>query len=291
MGDRRGAETGLVGEDAAGKALLHGHHDGVAEDAAADALEGEGTGKDLAEDRGDVADAHDDNHDAGQDVENRHEGHQERGDLADALDAAEGNEGDDHGDQDAGDQRGDAEEIAQSTGDLTALGDVADAEGGKAAQEAEDNRHPAPVLADAVFDVVHRAAVVDAIFVLDAVLHGQNDLGILGDHAEEGCHPHPEDRAGAARKDGARDTGDVAGADRAGEGRRHGLKGRDVRAVVLRFFFLKQGADRVFQDPAEVRHLQPVDADRQIDAGPHQQQKHQGAPCEAVDSGVDSLDL
>ncbi len=128
MGNRGRAETGLVGEDAAGKALLHGHHDGVAEDAAADALEGEGTGKDLAEDRGDVADTHDDNHDAGQDVENRHEGHQQRGHLADALDAAEGDEGNDHGDQDAGDQRGDAEEIAQSTGDLTALGDVADAE-------------------------------------------------------------------------------------------------------------------------------------------------------------------
>ena len=119
----------------------------VAEDASADALEGESTGKDLAEDRRDVADAHDDDHDAGQDIENRHEGHHERGDLADALDAAEGNEGDDHGDQDAGDQRGDAEEIVQGTGDLTALGDVADAEGGKAAQETENDRHPAPVFA------------------------------------------------------------------------------------------------------------------------------------------------
>ena len=289
MRDRGRAETGLVREDAAGKALLHGHHDGIAEDTAADAFEREGAREDLAEDGGDVADAHDDDHNAGQDIEDRHEGHQQRGDLADALDAAECDKRDDHGDQNARGNGGNMKEIAQRARDLTALGDVADAEGGEAAQQAEDDRHPFPALADAVFDVVHRAAVIDAVFVLHTVLHGQHDLGILGDHAEEGRNPHPEHRAGAARKDGARDAGDVAGADRAGQGRRHGLKRRDVRAVVFGLFFLKQRPDRVFENPPEVRNLQPVDADRQIDAGSHQQQEHQRPPRKAVDRTVDGL--
>ena len=289
MRDRGRAETGLVREDAAGKALLHGHHDGVAEETASDTLKGKGTRKDLAEDGRNVADAHNDDHDAGYNIEDRHEGHQQRGHLADALDAAERNQRDDKGDQNTGHHGRHMEEVAQRTGDFAALGNVADAERSKAAQQAEDDGHPFPAFADAVFDVVHRAAVIDALFILHAILHRQDDLGILGDHAEEGRNPHPEHGTGAARKDGARDAGDVAGADRAGQGRRHGLEGRDVRAVVFGLFFLKQRPDRVFENPPEVRNLQPVNTERQIDAGSHQQQEHQRPPRKAVDRTVDGL--
>ena len=97
MGNGGGAETGLIGEDAAGKALLHGHHDGIAEKTAADALEGEGARKNLSEDGRDVCDAHEDQNDAGDNVEDGHERNQQGSDLADALDAAEGDEGHDHG--------------------------------------------------------------------------------------------------------------------------------------------------------------------------------------------------
>ena len=133
------------------------------------------------------------------------------------------------------------EQVAQGAGDLVALGDIADAERGKAAQKAEDDGKPFPALADSVFNIVHRAAVVGAVFILHAVLHGQKDLGILGDHAEEGGYPHPEDRARAAGEDGAGHAGDVSGADRARQSGGDRLEGRNVRTMVGLLFLLAKG--------------------------------------------------
>ena len=48
-----------------------------------------------------------------------------------------------------------------------------------------------------------------ALFVHLAVLYRQNDLGVLGHHAKEGGHPHPEHGAGATYEDGAGDAGNV----------------------------------------------------------------------------------
>ena len=225
MRNRRRTETGFIGEDAAGETLLHRHHDGITKEAPADTLEGEGTGKNPAKHCRDLADAHDDQDDTGQNVEHRHEGNKKLGDFADALDAAQSDQCNHKRDQEAGQHRREVEQVSQRAGDLTALGNVADTEGGKAAQQTEDNCQPLPFFPDSVFNIVHRAAVVDAVLILDAVLHGKDDFGVLGHHAEEGSNPHPEHRASAAGEDGARHARDIAGADRAGKGSRNSLEG------------------------------------------------------------------
>ena len=53
--------------------------------------------------------------------------------------------------------------------------------------------------------------------------------------------------------------------------------------------FLKQCSDRVLQNPAEVRDLQPFDLNGQENAGADQQEQHQRAPGKAVDRAVDGF--
>ena len=79
------------------------------------------------------------------------------------------------------------------------------------------------MLAEAVFDVIHRAADPVALGVTFPVLDGERDLGILDDHAEQRREPQPEHRAVAAEGDGLRGADDVASADRRGQRRGNGL--------------------------------------------------------------------
>ncbi len=65
-----------------------------------------------------------------------------------------------------------------------------------------------------------------------AGLLGQDGLGVVGGHAEQGDDPHPEDGAGPADEDGARGTDDVARAHLAGDGRGQGLEGAHAGLVL-----------------------------------------------------------
>ena len=62
----------------------------------------------------------------------------------------------------------------------------------------------------------------------DAVLDGENRLGVLGRHPEQAGDPHPEQRPGTACGDGGRHPGDVAGPHRRGERGHQGLEVADV---------------------------------------------------------------
>ena len=290
MGDGGGAQTGLVGEHAPGEAVLHGQHDGVAKDAAAHGLKAEGAGEDGAQHAGDVGNAHEDDHNARRHIEHGHEGDQQGGDLTDALYAADDHNGHHHGKDDAACQGGNAEQAVESAGDLAGLGDVADAEGGQAAQDGEDDGQPLPVFAQAVLNVVHRAALMDALPVGVAELHGQGNLGVFGAHAEEGGHPHPEHGARSADKDSPGNAGDVAGAHGARQGGGHRLEGGQVAAVVALALFAEQGAHGVPHDIAEPADLDPAGAEGEEHAGAHQQDQHDGAPDEVVDLAVDQRD-
>ena len=53
-----------------------------------------------------------------------------------------------------------------------------------------------------------------------AEVHREEHLGILGRHADQRRHPHPEQRARPPERDRGGDAGDVAGAD-GGRERRH----------------------------------------------------------------------
>ena len=297
VGDGGGAQTGLVGEHAAGKAVLHRQHDGVAENAAADGPKAESVAEDGAEGRRKLGNAHDDQDDTSQNVENSHKGNQVGGHLADTLNTAQNDDGDQNGKDDTDDQADrfdllgirNACQTHDGAGDLAGLGNVADAEGGQTAQDGEDDRQPLPVLAQAVFNVVHGAALVDAVLIRIAELHGQGDLGVLGAHAEEGGYPHPEHSARAAHKDRAGNAGDVAGAHGAGQGGGHRLEGGQVAAVIL-VLLLEQGSDGVFHDVAEFAHLNAAGTHRQEDTGADQEHQHDGAPGKAVDGAVDICD-
>ena len=232
MSDGRRAEAGLVGEDAPGEAVLHGLEDYIAEDAAAHGFKAERTGENLAKGAGDHGGIAQDHAQADDNVKERHKGHQIAGDRADAVEAAQDHDAHQHHEHDAGDEGGviaRAGEVVHGHGDLRRLGGVADAEGGQAAQNGKDAGQPLHMKTP--LDVVHGAAVVGAVGRHLPVVHGQDDLGILGAHAEKGRDPHPEHRAGAAGGDGAGHAGHVAHTDGAAQRRGDGLEGRHIGAV------------------------------------------------------------
>ena len=130
-----------------------------------------------------------------------------------------------------------------------------------------------------------------AVLIHLTELHGQNDLGELGEHAEEGGNPHPEHRAGSAGEDGPGDAGDVAGAHGGGQGGGHRLKGGEVFAVALAALLLfKERPDGVAPDVAEFGQLDTAGADGEIGPGADQQDQHDGSPDHVVDGFVDAVD-
>ena len=177
----------------------------------------------------------------------------------------------------------------QCAGDFAGLGDVADTEGSQTTQDSEDHSQPLPALAQAVFNIVHGAALVDALLISDTVLHRQGDLAVLGAHAKECRHPHPEGSAGAAHEDGAGDAGDVAGTHSAGQSGGHRLEGTEVLAMVLSLLS-KERANCVLHDVTKPAHLDPASAEGQEDASTHQQRQHDRPPYKAVYYAIDFFD-
>ena len=103
MGDGGGTETGLIGEDAAGNTLLHGdkrsayhtagHSGGI-----------ERTPEDGGESGGQVFPVDDDNTETQHDIQQCHQGDHTLRHMADALDAAQQDQTDQNGDDDAEDE-------------------------------------------------------------------------------------------------------------------------------------------------------------------------------------------
>ena len=283
-GNRRGAKAGLVGEDAARDAVLYGHHDRGAGEAAG----GCGTREGVADDHGDggrdLVEVEDDQAEADGDIRQGHERHDTRGDLGDALQAAERDGGDEDGQDDV------RREFREAEGNLHAVDDGVDLREGADAEvsdtdagEREERRERLPLLAHAVADVEHRAAGNLALLVDGAEFDGQEAFRILRGHAEEGSDPHPEDGAGAADLDGRGDADDVARADRGGEGDAEGFEARDVTASVV--LCLEDQLERLRQ----AEDLQELQADGQVDTRADEQCDERRAPHEGVD-GIEYRD-
>ena len=194
---------------------------------------------------------------AGHNVEDGHEGHQIGGHLTDALHAADDHDGGEDGQDDAGPQGGAGppgtpwRRQSRWTGAMLPMPK-------QATPPSSENSTAQPLHAGALFNVVHGAAVVGAVGPHLPVLHCQDDLGVLGHHAEEGGHPHPEDRPRAAGKDSAGDAGDVAGAPRCPP-ERWTPPGRGVRLGSPPAFFSvfrNRGAQGAAHDEAEFPGLQ-----------------------------------
>ena len=173
-------------------------------------------------------------------------------------------------------------------GDLAHLHRVADAEGGQTAKDAEHRAQPLPVLTQTVLDIIHGAAHPVAQDVALPELHGQQHLGVLGSHAQQGGHPQPEDRTRAAQGNGKGDTGDVAGAHGSRQSGGQGLEGSDFTSLGgLPFEHLAHG---VLHGVAELPELEALQPHSQDDACGHQQHQGGDPPHNVVQPAVSFFD-
>ena len=108
--------------------------------------------------------------------------------------------------------------------------------------------------------------------------HGEHGLGVLGGHAHQGRHPHPEQRAGPADGDGRADAGDVAGADGGGQRGHQRVERRDVALPLL----ATAGPEHP-EAVAELAQRQRAEPHHQVQAGAENQHQHRRPPDEAVD--------
>ena len=283
-GDRGGAETGFIGEDAAGDTVLHGHHDGGACKTTGSSRACEGTLENQGNGSRDGIEMHEDKAKADGDVHDGHKRDDLGGDFGDALQAAEGDSGNQQCQDDV------RSEFRHTKGDIDTVDDGVDLREGTDAEISDEDRCDGEegserfiLFAHAVADVEHRAAGNLAFFIGAAILDGEQAFGVFRCHAEECGHPHPEDGTRAADLHSRGDADDVARADRSGEGDAECLEARDITfAVVLGF---EDKAERFRQ----AEYLQQVQADRQEDARADQKRDQRRPPHEGVD-GIEYRD-
>lgn len=89
----------------------------------------------------------------------------------------------------------------------------------------------------------------------------QNDLGILGAHAEQGSQPQPEHSAVTAHGGGLRCTDDITGAHRGRQGSGHSLSGRNRAFSGL--LLLEDLTNGILHGMAEMAELDAAVADGQ----------------------------
>ena len=119
--------------------------------------------------------------------------------------------------------------------------------------------------------------------VLHAVLHANEDFGVLGGNAQDAGDPHPEDGARTTEQQARAHAHDVAGADGGGKGGGQGAELGDVAVSVGRVVLGDRKADAradLALDEARANGHEHVREQKQHD--------HDGAPHETVD-GVDHV--
>ncbi|GBF26651.1 hypothetical protein MnTg02_01692 [bacterium MnTg02] len=157
-----------------------------------------------------------------------HDRHELAGNGRDALDATKQNSADEHDEDNTGQPFRNGEVCIQSIGDGVRLYHVADTETGNSSEQRKGGRHPIPIFAETILDVIHRPADKLAALVFFAIMDSQYGFGKFRRHADQCGHPHPENRARAAEKDSGRDAGNVTGADSRRQGRHEGIEGADL---------------------------------------------------------------
>ena len=295
MGDGTRAKAGLVGEDAAGDALLHTDEQ-AADGAAREGRRVERTCKDGLDHRREALNVQNNDAHSQHDVEQCHEGHQPFTDAADALDAAQQHHGDEHRHNDADNevQSGkrvltDHIELRQRRVDGCYNGvDLRGVAGSKDSQNTKQrvkHRQKLPVLTQTVFNVVHRAADPFPGRVFLPKVHRQRDLCKFGTHTQQRRTPHPEHSSRTADGNGARYARNVTGAHRARQRRAYRLKRR--HRAIRGILFAEHPPDGRFDDIRKFADLQKAcpHAEKQ----PYADDAHHGgdAPHKIIDSLID----
>ncbi len=215
------------------------------------------------------------------------------GDLGDGADAAEQDDADERGDQDAEEERtaggahgsviaaGDGDELGVGLVDLEEV--AAEEPEEQDHDRGEDGEHLAEVLAvlaealgESLGQVVHRPAGDGAVRVDLTVLHAEGDLDELGGHAEQAAENHPERGSGPADGDGDRHTGDIAQTDRAGH---RGGQRLEVVDLACRVLVVVLAPHHVHGEP-ELAHLdeaEPAGEDQACQDQPGDDERDVGA--------------
>ena len=262
-----GAHTGLIGEQAPLDALADGGLQGIADAAADDGVGHESVLEDHTEGLRQVLDPADQQHQAAQQVQHRHDGHHLFRDAGNTLDAAQKDEHSHQSHQQAHHPGGHAEGRGAGGADGVGLHHAAhEAQGQDDGHGEEAGQELAQTALHGLADVVHGAAGDAAVVTYLTGLLGQHRLGIDGGHAEESDDPHPEDGAGAADEDGAAGAHDVAGAHLSGDGGGQRLEGAEA-AVVLAAVHAELLKDRPhpFAEAADL-HKAGLDGEQQARA-------------------------
>ena len=127
-------------------------------------------------------------------------------------------------------------EVVCRRGNAVDLGNRTDAQqSGKHAKQGEQLCQPLPARTHTIFNIVERTAQIMSLFVNSTILDGEETLGILGRHTEQGSNFHPEQCARTAGSDRSCNTDNVAGTD---GGRQCGTECAEAGDLAFALFFI-----------------------------------------------------
>ena len=156
------------------------------------------------------------------DIHDRHERYQLRGNIADTLDAADQDQGDDDRQCHADDQVDKLHSIcrqcikaAQSringSSDSVDLCSITGTEHSQHTESGKEIRQEVPFFIQSVLNIIHGAAYQVSLCIGLAEVYSKCYFGKLGAHAEQRRYPHPEYRTGTANGDGTCHTCHITG--------------------------------------------------------------------------------
>src|SRR5699024_2363215 len=142
------------------------------------------------------------------------------------------------------------------------------AQGKNERHEETAGKEPAETPLERVLDIVHRPAYKRAVFDNPGMLR-HNRFGVNGSHAEEGAHPHPENRSRTAGRDGGGCSRDISCSYLSRDGGGQSLKGAE--AVLSAFSVKREVAEQGFHAGAEFAHLDKAEQIRHRHESPVRQ--------------------
>ena len=290
--DGSGAETCLIGEDAAGNALLHSYGD-AADDTAGNCLRIKCAIEDGCKSGRDLACIADEKSYSEENIDDCHKGNYDLSNGGYTLETADDNESgadsynktcdnycpgiivaeDIYGVGAVG-----IEEALNCGGDTVYLSEGAYSE--KTNAETEESKQlcqPAPLSSHAFFYVIERTAERVTVFVNYTIFDGEQTLGILGCHSEEGSQPHPEEGAGTTCEDSSRNAYDIAGADGGGHCGAESAEAGNLAAAA--FLIGNHEAQRLGQ----MEYLKKIEANGEPDSGCEDDYDKGNTPDEIID--------
>ena len=277
-GNGRRTEAGFVGEHAAGDTILHGHHNGGTSKSADCCRTGKSGFKNQSDSGGNAIKIHGDKPHADGDIHDRHKGNDLGGNFGNALQATDGDGGNQNREYST------CEHLGQAKGNFRTIHNGVDLREGADTEicyedggSGEERSQRLILFAHALTDVVHGATGDIALGIRAAVLNGQQAFGVLGSHAEEGGHPHPEDSAGATDFHSCCHADDITCADCSSQCHTKGLEAGNIAFAVI-LGFENQG-----ESLGQAYNLQKFQAQGQVDACAHQQGNQRRPPHEGVD--------